>query len=203
MISLGKLLDWWNPIRILGASAFLLIVGISLSLSYRKRGPAFAKNALLRALLLLILGGFITIATLWFAPKSYVVFGILSLIGASVLLSIVAVHRPLLCLIGGILLIIEGMALSLSPMLPSMLGWIGPSPFLQTTLDYYPLIPWMGIVFIGIYLGYRVYPSVDARQQRPAPRAMRPLNWCGRHALLIYMVHQPVLFLGLRLLHLT
>ena len=202
-LRLGALLDWWGLIRVLGASGFLLIVGIGLSLSHRKKGPEFARYALWRSVELLMFGVLITIVTLWFEPDNYVTFGVLSLIGASTLLSFVSVHKPLLSLIGGIILLVEGSLLYLSPTLPTVLGWIAPSPFLQTSLDYYPLLPWMGLVFIGIYLGHRFYKTTDATGKTEAPALFKPMNWCGRKALWIYLLHQPVIILLLRLLQLT
>lgn len=202
-VALGRLLLLWEPVRIIGATAFLTLVGISLSISYRKRQDGFGMHALTRGVLLLCLGAIITIATLIYDPEHFVFFGVISLIGASVLLSFVAVHRPLLALIGGIIVIIEGALLSVSPQLPYALGFLATSPFLVQSFDYYPLMPWFGVVLIGIYLGHRLYPDADARSKDTAPAVMRPFCWTGRHALIIYLLHQPLLLLLLRLAQLA
>jgi uncharacterized membrane protein len=63
-----------------------------------------------------------------------------------------------------------------------------------------PLLPWLGVVMIGIAVGH----WLSLQQFRP----LRPLSritphwliWMGRHSLLIYMVHQPVLIGLLRVL---
>ena len=58
--------------------------------------------------------------------------------------------------------------------------------------DYFPLFPWMFVFFAGASVGLWA-----ARGQFPAFFAksrLRPLSFVGRHALLIYIVHQPALF---------
>ncbi len=197
-LGLGSLSAYWQPVRVLGAATFLAIVGISLSISYRRRGVDFPKHALVRGLGLLGLGLLVTAATYYYSPRNYVSFGILSLIGASIIFSIFVVARPILSLVLGSIFLVEGMLLSIAPMLPTMLGWIGPSPFMQDAYDYYTLLPWMGLVFIGIYLGYRIHPSLD-KPSTIAPRIMAPITWCGRHTLIIYMLHQPIILFLIRL----
>ena len=59
--------------------------------------------------------------------------------------------------------------------------------------DYYPLFPWIFLFLMGTVLGARVLRSAETRKCWPAPA---PLRFLGRHALWIYLIHQPVL-LGL------
>ena len=60
------------------------------------------------------------------------------------------------------------------------------------TEDYVPLFPWTGVLLIGIAAGHwllraRFAPLAPARH---APAALR---WLGRHSLIIYLGHQPLL----------
>ena len=70
-------------------------------------------------------------------------------------------------------------------------------------VDYYPLVPWAGFALVGTWVGRTVYPE-GRRRLRGFPTAPpRPARWLiplGRHSLLIYLVHQPVLFALLFLL---
>lgn len=73
------------------------------------------------------------------------------------------------------------------------LSWLGfPGPGFSSG-DYYPLLPYLFIYLAGAAMGSwwasRGYPSW-AREARSAP-----LTWVGRHALAIYVAHQPVLLL--------
>jgi len=58
--------------------------------------------------------------------------------------------------------------------------------------DYFPLLPWIFVFFIGTILGRLVQ-----RKNRP-PWIFRErfaiLSWIGRRALLAYLVHQPIIF---------
>jgi len=61
-----------------------------------------------------------------------------------------------------------------------------------SSADYFPLMPWLflfliGTVFGGWCLAHREHPALTL----PLPA---PLTWIGRHSLIIYVLHQPVLF---------
>lgn len=63
--------------------------------------------------------------------------------------------------------------------------------------DYYPLLPWILVFGIGCALAVRFPPDKlpDFCFRKKCP----PLEFLGRHALIIYIVHQPVIY-GLGLL---
>jgi uncharacterized membrane protein len=62
--------------------------------------------------------------------------------------------------------------------------------------DYYPVLPWFGVALVFISAGHALYPGGRARfalpdlSRRPV---LRQLCFLGRHSLLIYMIHQPIL----------
>lgn len=78
------------------------------------------------------------------------------------------------------------------------LSWLGlPDPGFSSG-DYYPLLPYLALFLAGAALGarwakrgYRAW----ARMARVAP-----LNLIGRHALLVYVLHQPIILAGCLLL---
>jgi uncharacterized membrane protein len=61
--------------------------------------------------------------------------------------------------------------------------------------DYRPLLPWFGIVLIGLFFGNVVYGdgSRPAVMEDKAPVPARPLLPLGRNSLFIYLIHQPIL----------
>lgn len=71
-----------------------------------------------------------------------------------------------------------------------------PSPDFYSA-DYFPLLPWVFAFWMG-YFGWQcngVKEWVERRNNLTCP----PLQWMGRNSLLLYLVHQPVLY-GLTLL---
>ena len=64
-----------------------------------------------------------------------------------------------------------------------------------SSADYFPLFPYLGYFLAGACLGQRVYPV--RRSLLPAfpftGKLSRLFSFCGRHSLLLYLLHQPVL----------
>lgn len=69
---------------------------------------------------------------------------------------------------------------------------LGIHPRFFSSADYYPLLPWIFIFGLGCFLGGYFYngeaPDFCYRPHCP------PLARVGRHALLIYLLHQPVAY---------
>lgn len=71
------------------------------------------------------------------------------------------------------------------------LWWLGFRTQSFYSSDYYPILPWMLLFLAGAYLGGFVQRSRGKWKSVALPPA---LTWPGRHALLIYLVHQPLLY---------
>ncbi len=74
-------------------------------------------------------------------------------------------------------------------------GWLYPFGFTAPgfySADYFPLLPWFFLFLVGTALGGW---CLEHRENRiltaPLPGA---LTWPGRHSLIIYVLHQPVLY---------
>ena len=61
--------------------------------------------------------------------------------------------------------------------------------------DYFPLLPNLGFFLLGTELGRTLYREKKTRLPRISPQLppIRLLTAMGRHSLLIYLLHQPVL----------
>ncbi len=58
--------------------------------------------------------------------------------------------------------------------------------------DYYPLFPNLCFVFLGIIIGKTLYKNRKSLFKRQ-PGLIKPLCFLGRHTLILYFVHQPII----------
>ncbi len=195
----------WRFFAYATASFFLLIVGISLVMSRARavrdaRGLVPAGKFLRRGAGIFALGLLVTLGTWLYLPQNYVVFGILHLIGVSVMLSSLFFRFERWNIIIGTGVVLLGWAIA-GTTGPAFLLPLGIMPPGFASVDYTPLFPWLGAVLIGLGLGSILYAGGE-RQFRipPVPDILvGPLSFLGRHSLVIYLIHQPVIFLVLAL----
>lgn len=191
---------WWWWARSTG-TLFLLLVGVSAVLSGRNRNDTAErwKRGLKRGGFVLIAAYGITVASYLFDPGTFIRFGILHCIGLSMLI------LPLLYPVreGNILLgfafIVVGMLLSGTHLPTESYLPFNITPIGFRSLDYYPMLPWTGVILIGMGLGSFFYLRLGWNG-RPESRLARMLTWPGQHPLFVYLIHQPLLLIVLRLL---
>ncbi len=193
----------WLLLQVSTASLFLLLVGAGFAISWNrhpaKRDLRIATTKYLkRGLGLIAIGMLVSIVTYVINPDTYVRFGILHLIGAGILLlPFLARLREWNALLG--IIIIMGAAACRAPtcmiLNTSLFLPFGFHPVDFSSVDYFPLIPWFGLMLMGYAAGYFLYVRVTFRRPHysnlQSPFSI--LAWPGRHALVIYLVHQPVL----------
>jgi uncharacterized membrane protein len=178
----------WTMAHFFFATLFVVLSGTSGTLS---------RNNVRRGLRLLAVSLAVTAATYVFDPSSTVFFGILQCLAFSMLIYGAAFvkTRPAACAAWGALVIGLGVA---APVLRRALevrfDWLMPfgihSPAFSS-FDYFPLLPWFGVFLAGAALGKSVYAS--KRSLIPWRLPVTFVNIAGRHSLLIYIVHQPVI----------
>ena len=191
---------WWY-FALATASLFLLITGVSLTISYSRAaqqlsGFALTKKFLLRGVFIFACGLLVTLVTYLYLGTGFVVFGILHLIGVSIMLSVLFFRFRGWNILAGVVVIVTGIFCAgvTGPLWLLPLG-IHPAGFFS--VDYTPLFPWFGMVLIGMGAGSLLYPSGVRRWGvPPLPQgAVQPLVFLGRHSLLVYLLHQPVILL--------
>lgn len=60
------------------------------------------------------------------------------------------------------------------------------------TLDHYPLLPWLGVFYLGVAFGQSRYAPTPTAINDCNPYLCRLLT-VSRHSLLIYLLHQPLI----------
>lgn len=187
--------------------SFILLSGYSFTLARRP-----FRNGLVVAGCAAVL----TVVTVLFMPSESIWFGVLHLNAIAVLLT--CLLYPLLRRVPAAAGLAGSAALFLlTNQLPQ--GWLGfegvrlcalPAAWYKPNLfwlglpdltrfssaDYFPLIPWLFLFWCGLFFARLWRPRKGA-----APAALRPLCCAGRHTLLVYMLHQPVIYGALLLWH--
>ncbi|OGD15169.1 MAG: hypothetical protein A2W20_08590 [Candidatus Aminicenantes bacterium RBG_16_66_30] len=188
----------WKIAQNFFAILFVLLSGTSGTLS---------RSNIRRGLRLLAVSLAVSVATYIFDPASAVYFGILQCLAVSMLIYGAAFEKAgaAACAAWGGLVI--GLAAAL-PVLKRALAvrfdWLLPFGIPSPTFsafDYFPLIPWFGVFLVGAALGKTAYVSRRSLLPWRMPRTF--VNFAGRHSLLIYIAHQPVIMGVLYLLGLN
>jgi uncharacterized membrane protein len=181
------------------ATTFIVLLGVSAVLSYhRSREPRRFLKTLRRGAVLLGCGLAISLVTYLFMGSGYVVFGILHMLGVSTVVAypFAPYRRRYLGLAAGLALIGAGLYANRQLSTSFWLLPLGVPQIGRAMADYYPVLPWTGVALIGTYVGHVLYPHGVRRFALPDGSGLpvlRQLAFLGRHSLLIYLVHQPLL----------
>ena len=203
----GVPMDWFwqTPGRLwqkLIAGSFIFLSGFSIR---------FSRSSLRKGLMLLGCGMLLSLVTWLVMPSQLIRFGVLHFLGAAALLWIVV--RPAAERISPPVLLIAGLLLYLIT-LPTQSGYWGigdwrvalpqflyagkwlfplgfPGPGFYSA-DYFPLLPWFFLFLAGTAANRIALGS--ERIQRALRRPLPLLSPLGRHTLIVYLLHQPILY---------
>jgi len=191
---------WWFP-KLTGGT-FIFVAGISLTITYSraKRISGF----MLRGLKIFGYGMAITLITWLISRTGYVRFGILHFFGIAFILAPFFTRFRFINLVLGIALMVAGIYLQEQRILVDFpwLLWLGLMPRGFWTMDYWPLLPWFGLLLVGMFCGKLLYPQGNRRFNihefnDPVTSA---LTLPGRHPLVIYLAQWPAIIGALLLL---
>lgn len=191
---------WQEP----SFSGFLLLSGLCWGLS---------RHPVKRGLILVGCGAAVTLVTWLVMPEELIQYGVLTFLGLSSLLLVpldrllrrgkfspwagFAASLALLFLLRSVPQGYLGFwSLPLWELPPELYQWdllavLGfPTPAFSSA-DYFPLIPW----FFLYLAGYFLWKAVSGKEKvlKALEHGFRPLSFLGRHSLLIYLLHQPLL----------
>lgn len=183
---------------------FILLSGFCLSMGHR---------AVKRGLTIFFAGMAITIITFIFTPENQIIFGILTLTGSAMIITgffkkYMETISPLIGFLCSLFLFFftrsindgqVGLFHLLSLSVPT--SWYEKGYFFTYlgfpfrdffSTDYFPILPWIFLFFAGFYLyGLCVkYTFLDHFNILPP----NPIGFIGKHSLLIYILHQPIVY---------
>ena len=175
-------------------SMFLLSVGISLSLVHRE--SISWRRVKKRVLLLSLASIAVSIATYIVFPDSWVYFGILHFILLASILALPFLKYPKVAILFAILIFIGSATGSLT--VHPLFNLIQPILHLPPihTEDLVSIFPWFGVVLLGTAIAYYNLHLKIFNQKIFNNNSLfnRVLKFMGQHSLLIYLIHQPILF---------
>ena len=205
--------SWFTPTFDHILQRFICITFISLS------GFCFSLGSrrLRRGLTVSLASVIITLVTLIFMPSNVIVFGVLTLIGACMLITIPL--EPFFSRINPFVGAAVSLALYIS-MRYLMYGFVGMEGFMIElpdflyanyltaflgfphsgfhSADYFPLFPWCFIFLFGYFL-FRIFKNYNLLRFLKSPR-IPPVEAVGKRTLIIYMLHQPITYGALYLI---
>ncbi len=187
------------------AFTFVFLAGLSCVLMVQRKGKDVQSKLHARGVFIFLGGVLLSLITFVVYPSYTIYFGVLHLLGVCIFLSPFFISRPAISLVMGVFIFILGILFSVSPLVGGIPHWLGILPYSFSTLDYFPLLPWMGVFLIGVWAASCAYPPASPHPLlawKTIPPFLTPLQWAGRHSLVIYFVHQPVMVGLLWVLHL-
>ncbi len=179
---------------------------------------SLSKHPLKRGIIVFCGGALISCVTILLMPQNRVLFGVLTLIGSCMILvtilnKILQKIYPLTGMsICWILFIItrsindgylgfEKIHLLKLPkylyqnLISSYLGF--PKQGFYST-DYFSIIPWFFLFLSGYYLFH--YMEEKNNLNKLAQKDFSALSWFGKHSFILYMIHQPIIYIILELI---
>lgn len=188
--------------RILGASLFILIAGSMCN---------YSRNNLKRGLIAFAIAMAISLVTAFIIPSQSVKFGIIHFMGVAMILYhiLAKLFTKIPTMLG---IVVFSSLFLISFHLPD--GYLGFENLVAIALpkswylanyypfgfsgvgfasvDYYPIFPWIFIFFTGCFIGrlmkQGLFPAFFYKSYN------RFLNYAGKHTLVIYVAHQPILY---------
>lgn len=182
-----------SSLQVIFASLFILLCGFSCE---------YSRSNLKRGIRILLCACVVTAVTVFFSTST-IIYGILHFLGTAVLIycfsrkmwdKIPVKAQPFIYLALFAVLYIITETLSAPPynaQLPPHLWIIGLADASFRSADYFPVIPWFFMFMAGTWLG-----KMSLNGKMPGwfySVRCTPLEFAGRHTLLIYLIHQPII----------
>lgn len=187
---------YWRAFARVIAGSFLLLVGVSLVLAH---GRGIRWRPFLRRMAMIVAAALAITAVTWVAtPDAPIYFGILHSIALASLIALPFLRAPawLAAVVAAAVLVLP-FHFRTAALDPPVFLWIGLSARVPLTNDYVPVFPWFGLVLAGVLLGrlaMRHAPDGAWTRWQAVDPVSATLAAAGRRSLLVYLLHQPVLY---------
>jgi len=191
-----------NSIGVISRNIFILLIGVSLYLSYikSKNFNIYKKKQLKRSIKIYFISIIITLFTYYTIYDYYIVFGVLHFISVSILLLHQFVNNFYILSI--ILLIClyfnskQYMIYSQYSFINYINSIIGINIY-KNSMDSFSLIKWIPYVIYGIFIGYII---VNIKNKKIKNKNIKKniytdyLSIIGKNTLVLYLIHIPLIY---------
>lgn len=174
---------FWFWVGKLSALSFILVAGISSGMS---------RNSVRRGLKVFGFGMVLTVVTYFFDSHEYIRFGILHFLGVSMMLFPILnmLKKWQLAILGIIAFVLGQLAMQATVgtflLLPFGLMYNGFS-----TMDYYPIFPYIADFILGILI-FKLY-YYKRKSFLKGQYNSKVINFISKNSLKIYLIHQPII----------
>lgn len=179
------------------ASTFLFLAGYSFFLAHGGRfNPAgFVK----RLAVIGLAAGAVSLGTYLWMPGGFIYFGILHAMATASLMGLVFLRAP-----APVTLAAAVAAFAAPHVIPQggvfnepWLWWVGLADQNRPSFDYVPILPWLAPFLVGLAISAWVSPQLSPSRENLGKTSQNiwknGLAFLGRHSLVFYLAHQPVL----------
>lgn len=195
---------------VFGTAVFVILAGAAMVLRHErmrvkgKTDKEYYKTLIIRAIPLFVIGLGITLVTWAFSlvvydGQNFIKFGFLHMLGIAMLIAIPLLRFRKWNLLFGLFLMAIGILFIPHFTSPEWLFPLGihSEDFLLYTPDYFPLLPWAGVLLLGVGLGNVFYPN-GVRGFKLSYKPKKVLRFLaktgnGMVTLIIYLVHMPII----------
>ena len=184
----------------------------------------YSHNKLKHGLKVFIAGGIISLFTYVFMPENMILFGVLTMLGSCMIIMIVFEKflKNLNSMVGlfvSLCLFILTYNIRHGYVGIGIIEWFSIPKILYKNLfttymgfpkedffstDYFGIIPWIFLFVVGYFIKRLIDNTEFAKSVRNNIKKIEdiglrivgigPINWIGRHSLLVYMLHQPLVY---------
>lgn len=179
---------FWFYLPRLIVALFLTATGMSLVVAHQN-GTDYQKF-FKRFFKIIFFSALISLFTYLFFRARWIYFGTLHCIAICSLVSILFINRPKLSLFFSLLVIFVMNFYHINTQTFSRL-------IDHPSMDFIPPFPWMGFVWFGIFLAHQSISNIKINFYS----FTKVISFFNRHSLWIYLIHQPIIFGIVYLIH--
>jgi len=177
-----------------GGIFFVILSGICVTLG---------SHSTKRGLIVFSAGILISIVSFIFYRDLFISFGVLHLLGLCMIMYPLFKKMPVYLISAiGLVIIVLGYYFATFYIKSPYFFYLGLTTSNYSSGDYFPLFPNLGYFLLGIVLGKTLYKNKTTLFEKFPSNTLpvRIITACGRHSLWIYLLHQPLIYLLMKLI---